>query len=307
MVALEDLASWTPVALHLDPPAIDWADFRGQRFAEPFLDQSVERLIGGGCDLIRTDLDALLQLDAAPSLEPSGIVLHLSRCGSTLIPRLLATMPGVVSITEPAVVNTLLGVDPARLDETIVVQVLRLLVRALGRVRLGDERRGILKLSSWNIRRLDVLRAAFPNVPLVWVQRRPAEVMASLLAGPPGWLTPDPVRAHYLFGIPAAEAATLDRVQYCARVLRSLLEAASSARCLVIDYRDLPEAVWSRVAPHFGIEPDAADIERMGQEARFSAKTAGSVPFSASAAPIPALIEAAASALNPLYQTLARR
>jgi len=307
MVALEDLTYWTPVAVHLDPPAIDWADFRGQRFAEPFLDQTVERLVGAGCDLIRTDLDALLQLDAAPSLEPSGIVLHLSRCGSTLIPRLLATMPGVVSITEPAVVNTLLGVDPARLDDTMVVEVLRLLVRALSRVRMGEERRVILKLSSWNIRRLDVLRAAFPSVPMVWVQRRPAEIMASLLAGPPFWLSPDPVRAQHLFGIPPEETAMLDRASYCARVLRSLLEAAAEAHCPVVDYDDLPAAVWSRVAPHFGIEPDATDIERMRQESRFSAKTAGSVSFSASAAPIPPVIAAAASALDPLYQALARK
>ena len=39
-----------------------------------------------------------------------------------------------------------------------------------------------------------------------------------------------------------------------------------------IDHADLPAAVWQRVAPHFGIEIDAAAIERMTERSRFYSK-----------------------------------
>ena len=291
-LALADLALWTPVALHLDPPAVDWADFRLHRFAEPFLDQTVERLVGGGCDLVRTDLAALQALDAGKSLEPSGIVLHLARCGSTLVSRLLGTVPGVVVVSEPAPVNTLLGADPARLDEAAAVAVLRLLVRALGRIRLGDERHLVLKLTSWNVRRLALLRRAFPEVPLVWVERDPAEVLASLLAEPPGWLDP---RLAPLFGMAPDEAARLDRTGLAARIVKSLLDAAAGAGALAIDYRALPDAVWTGVAPHFGIALDQEAIERMRVEATLSAKLPGRVAYAPVPRPVsPAIAEVVA-------------
>jgi hypothetical protein len=281
MVDLADLAAWTPVALHLNPPSIDWCDLRGARFAEPFLDQTVERLVAEGRALARTDLDALLALDSAPSLEPDGIVLHLSRCGSTLVSRLLATVPGVLVVAEPAPLNTLLQADPARIDRAARIRVLRLLARALGRIRFGDERRYVLKLSSWNVRRADLLLQAFPAAKFAWVQREPAEVMASLLAEPPGWLAlhARPRVAEHLFGIPPDETAALDRVAFAARALGAMLAAAADLPGPVVDYRDLPAAVWTRVAPSFGIGLDEEAVARMQQESRFDAKRPVAVAY----------------------------
>ncbi|MEI9982427.1 MAG: hypothetical protein WDN69_03955 [Aliidongia sp.] len=53
--------------------------------------------------------------------------------------------------------------------------MLRLLIRALGRIRAGDEARYVVKLSSWNVRLLALFRQAFPDVPWIWVHRAPAE------------------------------------------------------------------------------------------------------------------------------------
>ncbi len=121
-------------------------------------------------------------------LEPAGLIFHLSRCGSTLVSRLLGTLPGVVVVSEPSPLNALLGLDPDRVDGATLVRLVRLLVRALGRRRHGDEQHLVLKCTSWNIRRREILAAAFPETPWVWVQREPAHVAASLLATPPGWL-----------------------------------------------------------------------------------------------------------------------
>jgi hypothetical protein len=53
-----------------------------------------------------------------------------------------------------------------------------------------------------------------------------------------------------------------------------MLEAAaadpSGRRC--IDYAQLPEAVWQRVAPHFGLGADPPAIQRMLEESRLYSK-----------------------------------
>ncbi len=258
----DDLARWTPVRLDFSgpAPAVYWADLSGERFAEPFFQQTVTRWACGPTarPLVRTGLEALADLDAEPSMEPAGMIFHLSRCGSTLVSRLLGTLPGVVILAEPGPLNAVVGLDGV--DEATVVRLVRLVVRALGRVRLGDERQLVLKCTSWNIRRREILSAAFPSVPWVWVQRDPAHVLASLLADPPGWLD-----------APA-------RAESAARALGSMLEAArggdgaDAAGRLCVDYDDLPDAVWQRIAPHFGLDIDPAAIARMTDESRFYSK-----------------------------------
>src|SRR5271156_3977676 len=139
---LADLARWTPVRLDFGgpAPAVDWADLSALRFLEPFFDETVARWASGpgAQPLVRTGLDALAALDGEPSLDPAGMIFHLSRCGSTLVSRLLGTLPGVVVVAEPSPLNALLGLDPDRVDRAALIQVVRLLVRALGRRRHGD-------------------------------------------------------------------------------------------------------------------------------------------------------------------------
>ncbi len=283
-----DLARWTPIRFDFSGPAptVDWADLSAERFVEPFFDQTVARWATGpqAQPLVRTGLDALLALDDQPSLDPSGMVFHFSRCGSTVVSRLLATVPGVVVIAEPSPLNALLGLDPQRVDGAVLVQIVRKLVRALGRRRYGDERQLVLKCTSWNIRRQEILSAAFPDTPWVWVQRDPASVVASLLATPPGWLghqVPPPQTAR-LFEIDPATVSTMTRGEFAARALGAMLfsAAAGPARRVCVDHAELPTAVWQRVAPHFGIGIDAAVIERMTEQSRFYSKATEAQHFS---------------------------
>jgi hypothetical protein len=314
---LVDLARWTPIGLSLAPPEphIDWADLRGVRFAEPFFDQSVQRWAASPLarPLIRTGLAELAALDREPSLDPAGFIFHLSRCGSTLVSRLLSTLPGVVVASEPAPINDLLEADPARVHEAAQIEVLRLLIRALGRIRFGDETHYLVKLSSWNVRRLALFRHAFPAVPWIWVQRRPEAVMASILAGPPGWmqLRGEPGRVSTLFGLDPDLVAGLDVPSFCARILAAMLEAwleAASPAALVLDYRDLPQAVWTEAAPRFGLKLEAGDVERMADEARYDAKNPARRVFAAAGTAIPDAIHTlAAKWVDPLYDGVADR
>ena len=277
---IADLARWTPIRFDFSgtAPAIDWADLSEERFVEPFFDQTVAQWASGprSRQLVRTGLEALAALDAEPSLEPAGMIFHLSRCGSTLVSRLLGTLPGVVVIAEPSPLNALLGLDPKLVDRAALIQVVRQLVRALGRRRHGDEQRLVLKCTSWNVRRREILAAAFPDTPWTWVQRDPVRVLASLLAQPPGWLRLHywPQRAKQQFGLDPAMVPAMTRAEFAAHALGAMLEAAAAdaAGRLCIDHAQLPHAIWRRIAPHFGLDVDDAAVARMTEEARFYSK-----------------------------------
>jgi hypothetical protein len=70
----------------------------------------------------------------------------------------------------------------------------------------------------------------------------------------------------------------MDPDEYLAVVLGGLLEAVASCDFdaetapLLVEYRDLPEAVPDRIAPHFGIEVSAADRSTMLETAQRDAK-----------------------------------
>jgi len=314
---IAELARWTPIRFDLSGPAptVDWADLSHERFVEPFFDQTVARWATGphAKPLVRTGLDAFLALDNEPSLDPSGLIFHLSRCGSTLVSRLLGTLPGVVVVSEPSPLNALLGLDPDRVDGATLVRLVRLLMRALGRRRHGDERHLVLKCTSWNIRRREILAAAFPETPWVWVQRDPADVVASLLANPPGWLGLGivPPQTAQRFGLDPAALSAMTRPEFTARALGAMVWSAATdpGGRLCIDYDELPDAVWQRVAQHFAIEIDAAVIERMTEESRFYSKNPAPQPFSEAGPedrPVTeAMREAAERFAEPGYRALA--
>jgi hypothetical protein len=301
-----DLARWTPVALSFakGAPALDWADLRGVRFAEPFFQQTVERWAGANpAPLVRTGYEALAAYDGEPSLDPDAIIFHVSRCGSTLLSRLLGTVPGVLVVAEPPPVNEVLLAEDAVLAEEPAI-LLRRLVRALGRKRLGDERHYVLKLSSWNVCRFALFRSAFPKARLLWLQREPEKVLASLLADPPGWfaLARDAAIARRLFGI---DAARPDAAAFALGVIAALFEAASrlAPYACVIDYAQLPGAAWGEAASAIGLALRPDDIARMAEEARYTAKEPGRRPFAAAQNRLPPEIATRAAALlDPLYE-----
>jgi hypothetical protein len=313
------LARLTPVALSLAPPipVIDWGDFGALRFSDPFFDQTVNRWAGEkpAPRLLRTDLTALAAFDGAIERDPCALIFHMSRCGSTLLSRLLGTMAETLMISEPQPINALLMAAPPDGDAAAPTQALRCLIRALGGRRFGEQRY-LLKLSSWNIRRFQLCRQAFPAAKIVFVQRAPEEVMASLRADPPGWLQlrRRPTWAQSMFDIPADAVARLDANELAAHALAAILTAAGTAAdagALIVNYAELASATWTRVAPFLGMRLAAHDVLRMQQEARYYAKDVGQRIFTGDA-PERRRIDArlrdlAAGIVEPAYQAMERR
>ncbi len=88
-----------------------------------------------------------------------------------------------------------------------------------------------------------------------------------------------------LFGI--EDTAMLADEEYCACVLGAICQAAIDHHGygggLLLDYRALPEAVFTSLLPHFGVSCDETERETMRGVARRDAKSP-MVPFTADAA-----------------------
>jgi hypothetical protein len=58
-----------------------------------------------------------------------------------------------------------------------------------------------------------------------------------------------------------------------ARFYEAVLQAFDPARTRLVNYRELPEALWSSLPAHFGVTCTAEEIESMRSASRFNAKS----------------------------------
>jgi hypothetical protein len=263
---------------------VDWCFLGEDTFADPFFEQTIDRcwrqpfnqLFSHG-----TPIEALLDWGAAqPGIAPTAFIFHSSRCGSTLLARMAAALPGTVVISEAPPVDHILR---ARAPEETRIGWFRALLSALGQPRRGDERHLFVKFDAWHVMDLTLVLRAFPQVPCVFLYREPAALIASQLRMPgihilPGMLDPS------LIGLDLPGVLGLDRDEYTGRILAAVFAAAlahaATGRVSLMNYVQLPSAASSQVLAWCGLTGSGDARERLQRVARFDAKTP-SLPFDA--------------------------
>ncbi len=294
-------------------PAFDWAWFGPEPIRDPFFDESILRFASRPLSRMlrtRTTMDTLIAGTDPDTPPPAGFIHHLSRCGSTLIAQAFAADPDTVVLSEAepldAVVRWAMGSGaPIELQ----VAALRAIVAALGRDRSGSMRRVVFKLDSWHVTALPLFKAAFPHVPWVFVYRNPVEVLVSQHRQR-GVHTVAGLLPTHVVDIPGAEG--MDADDYAAHVLKHMGEAVLNhwhlGGGMLVDYTELPQAILTRIAPHFGIVPDTAQRAAMAAVATRSAKAPGErfVPDSVAkrAAATPTIAAVARALVDPVYVRL---
>jgi hypothetical protein len=271
---------WMPAhAIPTDgAPRFDWTWIGKHRLTAPFYEQEVREASRRPFSRMfrtRTTLAALI--DGArreAAAIPDGLIFHLSRCGSTLVSQMLAAVPHHHVASEPEPIDAVVQWATSSGAPTATqVAALRAIVGALGRDRGGTARRFFLKLDSWHAFALPLFRAAFPDTPWIFLYRDPLEVMVSQmrqrgLQTVAGGLPP------HVFAI--AEGVRMAGEDYCADMLRRTCAAMVAhwhlGGGMLVDYAELPGATASRIAPHFGFTPDAAEAAAMAAAAERDAK-----------------------------------
>jgi len=314
----ELLDGWVPIRLHWNgsEPIVEWGYLGARRFAEPFFQETItesRRLPFSTLFHHRTSMEALeRRFEARPGLSPDGFVFHLSRCGSTLVAQMLAALPSAVVISEAGPIDSILRARIAHpsIAETAQIDWLRWIVSALGQRRAGDERYLFVKLDSWNTLALPLVRRAFPDVPWIFLYRDPVEVLVSQSGRPSAHLIPGAVEPS-LFGLDIQTIESMRPEAFAAYVLSRVCEAAlanvDDPSALLVEYRELPEAVLGPIARLFGIAGDDEALALMRSRAKLDAKN----PLNPCAPrneedrePVESLRRAAGGELMALYQRL---
>ena len=272
-----DMQRWYPLFAQRDAQtgevSLCWRDLGRQPFSEPFFVNTLARQPHEERRVCRTPLAALARL--GDCLAPDAFIFHVSRCGSTLLTQLLATLPHCVVLSEPTVIDSLLRLHHDGMDTGNSVALLRQTILALGQRRTGAETHFFIKFDCWHIHSLDVLKQAFPHTPCLFLYREPQAVLAShrRQRGPqmvPGMLHPA------LLPLPAHAVAPGDLDGYTGIVLSSLFDAArahaAAGKLELINYHQLPGILFSDLLQRFGIVPTDSQLQAMRERGGMHAK-----------------------------------
>lgn len=288
------LRGWYPVAVSDAPAGLWWRHLGGRPFSEPFFSDTLRH---------QPPAERLRRFSAWPApaalpeaLAPAAFIFHVSRCGSTLLTQMLATLPSCVALSEPPVLDDFLRLRHAGMDAAGVpddaagagdVVRLRTLVHALGQRRDARQRHLVIKLDSWHLRDLPLFRAAFPHTPMLFLYREPLQVLAShrrqrgpqMLPGliDAGWLGITFRGADEDQDADGASLAPADLDRYCVHVLRALMEAALAADgagqpLMLLNYQQLPQLPDGPLLARLGIHCGRTERLTMRRRADFHAK-----------------------------------
>lgn len=204
--------------------------------------------------------------ELAGCTPPAGFVFHLPRSGSTLVARMLTTLPGVACVIEPEPINQLLSrAQPGTLRAEWLRRLVLLYCGAAGAYP-----RAVIKLSSWAVLQGPLFTAAFPAARHCFVHRDPLEVLVQLLDRPSGWMAPH-ARALILGDVASRSSMTLE--EYCARALGRFLQmAAAMPRLHALAYEHIPSGVPEAARALLTLAVDGAQAEAMRHVAQFDSE-----------------------------------
>jgi hypothetical protein len=278
-----DFEGWVPFRLYWEgqEPGVEWCYLGTKAFTDPFFETTAQVAVQTPFNSLfrfRTPMADLREWSGtSPGLPPTGFIFHLSRCGSTLIAQLLASLPENIVLSEPGLLAAMLRSHMRAVDSSEEQRVLWLqwLVSALGQRRTGVERQFFIKFDPANILELPLLRLAFPDVPWIFVYRDPVEVLVSHLRSPSplttrGMLGPD------CLAFDPGQVLAMEDDEYAARALGIVAEAAvrlaSAGRAMLVNYSQLPDLVWTGLPEHFGMTFTPEHVKRFREIAAFHAK-----------------------------------
>ncbi len=273
---------WLPTRFEMTPKSVSvgWMDFGSAPISEPFFHQTLRRLRTQEPPAATrtTPLGELFEAAGALTpIKPSGIILHVSRCGSTHLANLLRAGRGVTVLCEARHFGSFfhpfaLAKTPFPREgwEEARAALLNSMSTLYGHSPSGAPAQLVIKCNAINILHARMIRRVWPDLPAVILVRDPLEVMVSNFGIAAGWVRwkqrPFPAR---LMGMTPEQLAAMPLEEYCARMIGLFCRAAAGVTddlYRVFDYSSLDLAQAYQIAAHFGIEmpsPDSEVIQRI--------------------------------------------
>lgn len=281
-----DFTGWLPIRLYVAEGTlwVDWC-YRGDtQLHAGFFQDDVNTLLRAPFNLAFRRYTPIADMVAWAELGSIGtghaplqaLVAHTSRCGSTLVAQMLAHQPTHVVLSEPPLLDTLLDIGAQLPDVTREQHIrwLRALVYALGQTP-RNERHLVIKLDAWHVVQHELLSAAFPGVPWLFIYRDPIEIAVSQIESRASYMVPGLQPALSRLA-PRDEALLMGTEAHIAHVLGKFF-AAGAVWCerggaRAVNYSELPGLMWRELLPLFGLSADSATVTSLQATALRSAK-----------------------------------
>lgn len=220
-------------------------------YTRPFLDR----------DTILSDTRYAVPVDKKLALPlPQGCIFHKGRVGSTLMCNIIDQLPDYITLKEPGVVNQIASssLNPVAKGNALFNVLGLLIAHAQGHTGCS---RVVIKFTSWNLKYLSLYRQIYTGISFLYLDRCNSEVINSLKARPPGWLSQfrtDQELIKYL------DQLTSIAKQYCNHML---------------DYQDFEKPRFnSWLFSYFRISPDPSLVEKIRIARKYHSKTGRPMP-----------------------------
>lgn len=214
-----------PVAITAEHRVI-WLDVGDYPYREWKFRYATQNLIEkhglGNCFTTDIELLARKELTLENSQDPAGFVFHMSKCGSTLMSKVLDQPESQMIIKEATPLHenfwqylTNDWRDPVAPSEENL-RLIRNIIQLLGRPRLAGQESYYVRFRSWGIAFVEIIQQAFPNTPSVFMYRDPVKVMASILNKPTTGLPRlnDSGAAAFITGRTQKELSEINNLDY---------------------------------------------------------------------------------------------
>ena len=314
--AAEELRDWTPMMVYPSDKGtfVDWLHLGETRFTKPFFNDTIFQLMGRPFNVLfrhQIAIERLPDLVGDDVVAPTGFIFHMSRCGSTLVSQMLASLDSNIVISEAPPIDSIVSSNRNAGDRAEIAQQLKSMISIFGRRRHLEERNYFVKFDAWNILDIAFVRQVFPDVPWIFLYRRPVEVIVSQMRQRGSHMVPGAME-QLLPEMSLAEALQIPAEEYCAKIIAKFCEAAFENRFdekgLLVNYTQLPEAVTGVIAKHFHLSFSPDELDQMNVTTQFDAKTP-QLSFEPDgerkrSEATEAAREAAATWIEPLYQKL---
>ncbi|MEN0036428.1 MAG: sulfotransferase family protein [Cellvibrio sp.] len=242
---------------------------------EPFQDEYISRCRQQLFNQIIQPCSSLLfakqQADYVSSIQPSGFIFHLSRCGSTLISGCLSELDTTCVVSESPLLTELL------LDKALSIVEQQNCLRAfinLQAAAFPERPQMIIKWNAWDIFCWELIRDIYPQVPTIFLVRDPVEILASHQRSAGRHMSGDP---SLVVINPAFQVGGQPLLTWRSNLLAALLGEMKKFSCdplvRLVDYRYLDANQIQQVAHHFLLPLDDVSIENITRRLRFHSKT----------------------------------
>jgi len=256
--------------------------FGSRELSEPFFEETVVslRLSSPPTPEFETDIRALtddIWIGSQP-VTPACVIVHVTRCGSTLLLNAFRAAQGVVGVGESPSMEEAIRIvsNNSRNQAALGIAAVNSITAMLARHPAGEVRPLVIKCTAYGPRYLKTMRSIWPDVPFLIIVRQPAEVLTSNLIDPPHFLIRGFAAKNggYYGSVPPEALVNFAAFSswHIGRYYAEILEGLDSG-CTVIDYRNLQPELVLGLGNQFGLSFSCGAIDTVRSIFAVNAKT----------------------------------